>query len=45
MEIQVGNLKHTGKNKKVVTNGNYLKWAQLGTIQRPLDYESSALTS
>ncbi len=22
-----------------------IKWAQLGTIQRPLDYESSALTS
>ena len=34
------------KNKAL--NNNALDanpWAQLGTIQRPLDYESSALTS
>jgi hypothetical protein len=36
-----------GHIKKAATVSNCLivKWAQLGTIQRPPDYESGALTS
>ena len=42
-----GNKKGPRDNETLVFDRNCLiiKWAQLGTIQRPLDYESSALTS
>jgi hypothetical protein len=35
------------KTQKAATDSNcfIFKWAQLGTIQRPPDYESGALTS